>query len=195
MKTATATSTRTIWTLDPSHSEVLFKVKHLMISNVKGEFRKVNASIDMAGNDLSTASVRVNIDAGSIFTNDENRDKHLRSADFFDVEQHPEVIFEGTSITGEGSERKLTGNLTMKGVTRSVSLDVEVGGMQKDPWGNEKMGFSVSGRIDRKDWGLNWNAALETGGWLVGDDIRINAEVQALPEAEYQAAHAEAVMA
>lgn len=178
MKTATATSTRTIWTLDPSHSEVLFKVKHLMISNVKGEFRKVNASIDMAGNDLSTASVRVNIDAGSIFTNDENRDKHLRSADFFDVEQHPEVIFEGTSITGEGSERKLNGKLTMKGVTRPVTLDVEVGGVQKDPWGNEKMGFSVSGKIDRKEWGLNWNAALEAGGVLVSDEVRINAEVQ-----------------
>ena len=122
MKTATATSTRTIWTLDPSHSEVLFKVKHLMISNVKGEFRKVNASIDMAGNDLSTASVRVNIDAGSIFTNDENRDKHLRSADFFDVEQHPHLHFTGTDMKHVGgNDYTLTGDLTIKGTTQRVT--------------------------------------------------------------------------
>ena len=178
MSTATTTATRTIWTLDPSHSEFLFKVKHLMISNVKGEFRKVNASIDILGDDLSTASVKVNIDASSVFTNDENRDKHLQGADFFDAEQHPELTFEGSSLTKKGGDYELAGNLTIKGVTKPVTLNVEFGGVNKDPWGHEKMGFSITGAIHRKDWGLNWNAALETGGVLVSDEVRISAEVQ-----------------
>lgn len=178
MSTATATSTRTIWTLDPSHSELLFKVKHLMITNVKGEFRKLNASIDMVGNDLSTAKARVIINAASVFTNDDNRDKHLQGADFFDVEHHPEITFESTLFTGSSSNCNLTGNLTIKGVTKPVNLKVDFGGMNKDPWGHEKMGFSLTGTINRKDWGLNWNAALETGGVLVSDEVRISAEVQ-----------------
>ncbi|MEO8588620.1 MAG: YceI family protein [Flavobacteriales bacterium] len=183
MNTATATTSRTIWTLDPSHSELLFEVKHLMISNVKGAFRKVNASIDMVGSDLSTAAVQVNIDAASIFTNDESRDKHLRSADFFDAEHHPELTFSGTSFTRKGSDHELTGNLTIKGVTRQVTLNVEFGGVNKDPWGNEKMGFSISGTINRTHWGLNWNAALEAGGVLVSDEVRISAEVQFVKQA------------
>ncbi len=178
MSTSTATTTRTIWTLDPSHSELLFKVKHLMISNVKGEFRKLNASIDMVGNDLSTAKAKVNIDAASIFTNDDNRDKHLLSADFFDTEHHPELTFESTALSGAGADYTLTGDLTIKGVTKQVKLSVEFGGVNKDPWGNEKMGFSLTGTINRKDWGLNWNAALEAGGVLVSDEVRISAEVQ-----------------
>lgn len=178
MNTATATTTRTIWTLDPSHSELLFKVKHLMISNVKGEFRKVNASIDMLDNDLSSASVKVNIDATSIFTNDDNRDKHLQSPDFFDAEHHPELTFEGASLTSKGSDYELKGKLTIKGVTKPVKLNVEFGGLNTDPWGHEKMGFSITGTISRKDWGLNWNAALETGGVLVSDEVRLSAEVQ-----------------
>ncbi len=181
--TATTTATRTKWTLDPSHSELLFKVKHLMISNVKGEFRKMNASIDIVGNDLSTAKAKVNIDAGSIFTNDDNRDKHLQGADFFDAEKHPELTFESTSFLGNTSDCKLTGNLTIKGVTKPVTLNVEFGGVNKDPWGNEKMGFSLTGTIHRKDWDLNWNAALETGGVLVSDEVRISAEVQFLKQA------------
>lgn len=178
MSTATSTTPRTTWTLDPSHSEVTFKVKHLMISNVKGEFRNVNASIDMVGDDLNTARIHVNIAADSIVTNDEGRDTHLKSADFFDVEKHPELTFEGTGLTGTGSDRKLTGQLTIKGISKPVTLDVEFGGVNKDPWGNEKMGFSVSGKIKRTDWGLNWNAALEAGGVLVSEDVRISAEVQ-----------------
>lgn len=178
MSTTTETVTRTIWTLDPAHSEILFKVKHLMITNVKGEFRKMNASIDMLGNDLTTAKATVNIDADSIFTNDENRDKHLRSADFFDAENHPELSFQSTALTGSGSDYTLKGDLTIKGVTKPVTLDAEFGGVNKDPWGNEKMGFSLTGTINRKDWGLNWNAALETGGVLVSDEVRISAEVQ-----------------
>lgn len=176
--TTTAPTLTTTWVLDPAHSEIVFKVKHLMISNVKGEFRKLNASIDMVGNDLSTATAKVNIDASSVFTNDDNRDKHLQGADFFDAEHHPEIVFESTSFLGNSSDCKLTGNLTIKGVTKPVSLNVEFGGMNKDPWGHEKMGFSLTGTINRKDWGLNWNAALETGGVLVSDEVRISAEVQ-----------------
>ena len=189
MSTQTATpaataGTLTAWSIDPAHSEIQFKVKHLMISNVKGEFRKVNASIGMAGNDLSTASVRVNIDAGSIFTNDENRDKHLRSADFFDVEQHPHLHFTGTDMKHVGgNDYTLTGDLTIKGITKPVTLEVEFGGKNTDPWGNEKLAFALNGRINRKDWGLNWNAALETGGVLVSDEVRLSAEVQFVKQA------------
>ena len=184
MTTATSTTTsspttRTKWAMDPSHSEITFKVKHLMIANVKGEFQKFNASIEAVGTDFNHARVHATMDAAGIFTNDENRDKHLRGADFFDVENHPHLVFNSTGMHHvSGNDYKLTGDLTIKGVTKPVTLDVEFGGMNKDPWGNEKMGFSLSGKINRKDWGLNWNAALETGGVLVSDEVRINAEVQ-----------------
>lgn len=183
MSTEKSTDSRTTWNLDPSHSELLFKVRHMMITNVKGEFRKFNATIDLVGNDLSTAAVQVDVDTASIFTNDDNRDKHLKSADFFDVEQHPKLTFTGTSFTKKGSDHELTGNLTIKGITKPVPLDVEFGGLNTDPYGNEKLGFSLSGRINRKDWGLNWNAALETGGVLVSDEVRISAEVQFVKQA------------
>lgn len=176
--TTNQTSERTIWTLDPSHSEIQFKVKHLMISNVKGEFRKVNATMEMEGTELKSGTVRVTIDAASVFTNDENRDKHLMSADFFDVEHHPQITFTGTSWVPKGSDHELKGDLTIKGVTNPITLHVEVGGVNKDPYGNDKMGFSIAGKINRKDWGLNWNAALETGGVLVSEEVRISAEVQ-----------------
>jgi polyisoprenoid-binding protein YceI len=165
------------WILDPSHSELLFKVKHLMITNVKGEFRKFNAEID--GEDFTKSKVKVVIDATSIFTNEDNRDAHLKSADFFDVENYKEITFESKSVKKVDEENyKLTGDLSIKGINREVVLDAEFGGINKDPWGNEKAGFSLSGKINRKDWGLNWNAALETGGVLVSDDVRINGEVQ-----------------
>ena len=172
-------STRTKWAMDPTHSELLFKVKHLMITNVKGEFRKFNTELTSVGTDFSTASVKVTIDASSIFTNEDNRDGHLKGADFFDVENHKEITFEGTSIKkSDDNNFKLTGNLTIKGVCKETTLDVEFGGVNKDPWGNEKAGFSVSGKISRKDWGLTWNAPLETGGVLVSDEVKINAEIQ-----------------
>ena len=172
-------STRTKWAMDPTHSELLFKVKHLMITNVKGEFRKFNTELTSVGTDFSTASVKVTIDASSIFTNEDNRDGHLKGADFFDVENHKEITFEGTSIKkSDDTNFKLTGNLTIKGVCKETTLDVEFGGVNKDPWGNEKAGFSVSGKISRKDWGLTWNAPLETGGVLVSDEVKINAEIQ-----------------
>lgn len=148
-----------------------------MISNVKGEFRQFTAEIN--GSDFTTASIRAKIDAASISTNEDARDKHLRSADFFDVENFPELTFEGTSFKKLNDENYLLkGNLTIKGTSREVALDVEFGGINKDPWGNEKAGFSLQGKINRKDFGLNWNAALETGGVLVSDEVRIFGEIQ-----------------
>lgn len=178
------TQNRSKWVIDPAHSEILFKVKHLMITNVKGEFRNFNAEIESAGNDFSSAKVQVNIDATSVFTNNNDRDAHLRSADFFDAENHKELTFTGTSFTKVDDETyKLSGMLTIRGIRKEITLDVEFGGINKDPWGNEKAGFSLSGKINRKDWGLNWNAALETGGVLVSDEVKINAEVQFVKQA------------
>jgi polyisoprenoid-binding protein YceI len=175
----------TKWVLDPTHSEILFKVKHLMITNVKGEFRKFQSEVTSLGADFSKASVNVTIDAASVFTNEDNRDGHLKGADFFDVENHKTITFEGTSFTKLDDENyQLKGQLTIKGVSKEVALDVEFGGINKDPWGNEKAGFSLSGKINRKDFGLNWNAALETGGVLVSDEVKISAEVQFVKQAQ-----------
>ena len=167
----------TKWVLDPTHSEILFKVKHLMITNVKGEFRTFSGEID--GEDFSKSKAKIIIDSSSVFTNNEDRDKHLKSADFFDVEKFADLVFESTAFEKVDDDNyKLTGSLTMKGVTNDVTLDVEFGGTNKDPWGNEKAGFSVTGKLNRKDWSLNWNAALETGGVLVGEEVKIMAEIQ-----------------
>lgn len=174
-----ATAVRTKWVVDPTHSELTFKVKHLMITNVKGEFRKFDANIVSEGEDFSRAKVEVTVDAGSIFTNNEDRDNHLRSADFFEVEKFPTLHFTGTEFKKVDDENyQLTGKLTMKGVEKAVTLDVEFGGFMKDPYGNEKAGFSFSGKFNRKDWGLNWNAALEAGGVMVSEEVRIFGEVQ-----------------
>jgi polyisoprenoid-binding protein YceI len=169
MKTLTANSAKTKWILDIAHSELNFKIKHLMISNVNGAFRKFDA--EAGGEDFTASPVHVTIDASSIYTNDDARDAHLKGADFFDVENHKHIAFQSTSFKKTDAENyKLTGQLTMKGVSKEVTLDVEFGGINKDPWGNEKAAFSLNGKINRKDWGLNWNAALETGGVLVSDE-------------------------
>jgi len=185
METTTVkTSTKTKWTLDPTHSELVFKVRHMMITNVKGEFRKFDASIVSDGADFTKSSIDVTIDAASIFTNEDKRDGHLKSADFFDVENFPTLTFKGTSFRKVGEdEYELTGELTIKGVSKEVELNVEFGGINKDPWGNEKAGFSLEGKINRKDFGLNWNAALETGGVLVSEEVKISAEVQFVKQA------------
>jgi polyisoprenoid-binding protein YceI len=175
-------STNAKWVLDPSHSELTFKIKHLMISNVKGEFKNFTAEIDHE--DFKKASIKVSIDAASISTNNSDRDNHLKSADFFDVENHPTLTFESQSLNQlADDEFKLKGLLAIKGVSKEVTLNVEFGGTNKDPWGNEKAGFSFEGKINRKDWGLNWNAALETGGVLVSDEVRISGEVQFVKQA------------
>lgn len=167
----------TKWAIDPTHSEITFKVKHLMISNVKGEFRTFQANID--GEDFTNSTISANIDASSISTNNDDRDTHLKSPDFFEVEKYPEITFVSKSIKKvDDDEYQLVGDLTIKGTTKEITLDTEFGGFMKDPYGNEKAGFSISGKLNRKDFGLNWNAALEAGGVMVGNEIKINAEVQ-----------------
>jgi polyisoprenoid-binding protein YceI len=178
------TAGKTTWNLDPTHSELTFKIKHLMITNVKGEFRKFDATIESDGLDFGNAKVTATIDASSIYTNNDDRDAHLQSADFFDAPGFPTIGFESTELNKlDDDNYQLKGILTMKGVEKEVILDVEFGGFAKDPYGNEKAGFSVSGKLNRKDWGLNWNAALEAGGVMVSDEVRLNAEVQFVKQA------------
>lgn len=183
METTATTTTKTKWTLDPTHSELLFKVRHMMITNVKGEFRKFEGAIETEGTDFTTSSIDITIDVSSVFTNEDNRDGHLKGADFFDVEKYPAITFKGKSLTKKDDDYKLTGVLTLKDVSKEVELDVEFGGINKDPWGNEKAGFSVQGKINRKDFGLGWNAPLETGGVLVSEEVKIAAEVQFVKQA------------
>lgn len=166
----------TNWVLDPTHSEVNFKIKHLMITNVSGSFGNLSGTLTAEGDNFSQAQVQFSADTATVNTNNADRDKHLKSGDFFDAEQYPQIRFESSNYNA--STGTVTGNLTIKDVTKSVTLDVEFNGVNKDPWGNHKAGFSLSGKINRKDWGLNWNAALETGGMLVSEEVKINAEVQ-----------------
>ncbi len=171
---------KTKWILDPVHSEIAFKVKHLMITNVKGVFKEYGASIYTTGEDFMTSEIDFWLDPASIDTGVADRDAHLKSADFLDVENHKQITFTGDSYEAVDNDGSYTlyGNLTIKGITKQVKLDVEFGGVMKDPWGNEKAGFAINGKINRKDWGLNWNAALEAGGVLVSDEVRISCEVQ-----------------
>jgi len=172
------------WSLDQAHSEISFKIKHLMISHVSGSFKIFDASIYTTGKDFSTAEIDLWIDPSSISTGDAKRDEHLRGTDFFDVEKYKEITF-GSSTIGKAdadSNHELWGELTMKGVTKNLKLNVAYGGMITDPWGKEKAGFTVTGKISRKDWGLTWNAAIETGGVVVGDEISISCEIEVANE-------------
>lgn len=173
-------TTNAKWSIDTPHSEIAFRVKHLMISTIRGKFTEFDADIKVAGDDFSTAHVDVWINAASIDTNDPKRDAHLRSADFFDTEKFREIKFISTSLDKTSKENlyTLSGELTMKDVTRPIQLEVDYHGSNVDPWGKEKAGFTVHGKIDRKEWGLTWNQALETGGVLVGDEISISCEIQ-----------------
>jgi polyisoprenoid-binding protein YceI len=166
------------WTLDPAHSEVSFKVKHMMITNVTGLLTDYKVEAETASDDFTKTNVTFTARLNSISTGNEQRDTHLRSADFFDVDKYSDMTFKSTSFEKNGSDFKLRGDLTIKDVTKPITLDVEFGGINKDPWGNTKAGFSVTGKLNRKDFGLNWNAALETGGVLVSDEVRIAAEIQ-----------------
>lgn len=173
-----ATSTTT-WAIDKSHSHINFKVKHLMITTVTGGFTNYEATISTPGEDFSQASISFSADANSISTGDAQRDGHLNSADFFEVENHPRIEFSSTGMEkGSDGNFILKGDLTMRGITHPVSLNVEFAGIAKDPWGNAKAGFTIEGKISRKEWGLTWNAALETGGMLVSDEVRILCDVQ-----------------
>lgn len=176
----TEVSTKTKWVIDPMHSQVGFKVKHLMFSNVRGTFKEFDASIYTTEEDFMSAEIDFRINPASINTGDEKRDAHLRSADFLDAENFKEINFTADSYEKADNNGRYTlvGDLTMKGIKKQIKLDVEFGGVVKDPWGNQKAIFSISGKINRKDWGLNWNAALETGGVLVSEEVWINCELQ-----------------
>jgi polyisoprenoid-binding protein YceI len=177
------TSSKTKWSIDPSHSEISFKAKHLMITNVKGVFKEFEGTVYTSGNNFLTSEIEFKMNPASVDTGAPDRDGHLKSADFFDVENFKEVTFKGSSVVKTYDENyTLTGDLTIKGVTQKVKLDVEFGGVMKDPWGNEKAGYAISGKINRKDFGLTWNAALETGGVLVSEEIKISCEVQLLKQ-------------
>lgn len=172
------------WVLDPSHSLVEFSVKHMMIANVKGRFSKFEGSVTGDLPDLTTAEIAVTVDAASIDTRDEQRDGHLRSGDFFDVEKFPTLSFRSTRIERvSGDDYKITGDLTIRDVTKEVTLDATFEGTGKDPWGNERAGFSAETKVNRKDFGLVWNVALETGGILVGEQVKISVQAQAVKQA------------
>ena len=163
----------TKWNLDTAHSEITFKVRHMMISNVKGAFNTFTAEVEAEDDTFKNAKVTATIQTDSIDTNNADRDTHLKSADFFNVEQNPTITFESASLADD-----VTGYLTINGVTKPVQLEVEFGGINQDPWGNTKAGFTFEGKIKRSDFGLNWNAALETGGVLVSDEVKIAGELQ-----------------
>ena len=171
--------TTTTWTIDPMHSEVLFKIKHLVISTVTGSFRKFDGSVTTEGTDFNNAKVNFTIDVKSIDTNQAQRDGHLQGGDFFSADLYPEITFESTSFahTG-GNDYKMIGNLTMKGVTRQVALNVEYGGSEDNGHGIMKHGFEVTGVINRKEFGMSWNKLTDTGGLGLGEDIKLIANIQ-----------------
>lgn len=174
----------TKWAIDPMHSEVQFKVKHLVISTVTGSFQNFEGSVETEGDDFEGAKINFSLDVSSINTNQAQRDGHLKSADFFDAEQYPHIKFESTSITKvDDDEYKLTGNLTIKGVTKPVTLKVEHGGIATDFYGNTKAGFEVEGKINRKEFGLTWDGVTEAGSVVVGEDIKLSANIQLAKQA------------
>ncbi len=167
------------WAIDPTHSEIHFKVKHLVISTVTGAFKSFNGTVTSADDTFENAKINFSIDVDSIDTNQSQRDGHLKSADFFDVEKYPTIDFESTSFTkNNDGDYTLAGNLTMHGVTRPVVLDVEYGGSDKDGYGNLKHGFEITGKINRKEFGLTYNSVTEAGGLTLGEDIKLIANVQ-----------------
>jgi polyisoprenoid-binding protein YceI len=176
----TAPGTVTTWNLDPAHSVAEFKVKHMMISNVKGSFNGLSGVLQLDETDYTHSTVEVSIPVASLKTGDDQRDGHLKSADFFDVEKFPTLSFKSTNIDSTGgADYAVTGDLTLHGVTRPITIAVEdVSQPSKDPWGNLRIGFSGTTKVNRKDFGLTWNSALEAGGVLVGEDVTITLEIQ-----------------
>lgn len=184
MSSSSTQAGTTTWTIDAAHSQVEFGVRHMMISTVKGYFPGISGTITLDEETPSASSVEVTLDAASIDTRNKDRDAHLRSGDFFDVESHPTLTFRSTSVERSGDDLTVVGDLTIRGVTRPVTLKAEELGRGIDPWGNPRVGFQARTTISRKDFGLTWNQALEAGGVLVGDEIRISIEVQAVPAQE-----------
>ena len=177
------------WVMDPRHSELQFKIRHLMISTVSGQFNDFRATVKTDDDDFTNARVHFEATVDSISTNNEQRDAHLKNGDFFDAEKYPVLTFDSERMEKIAEdEYKLYGTLTMRGVTKKIILDTEFGGITKDPWGNTRTGFSVRGKINRQDFGMSFGAVSETGGLLLGDDVKINANVQFVKEAVAYAA-------
>ena len=175
------------WTLDATHTQVGFSVKHMAISTVRGRFTRFDGRGETDANGVITKA-SFTIDAASIDTNQEQRDAHLRSADFFDVAQHPTLSFESSKVVQDGARITITGNFTMRGVTKPVTLTGETAPVVKDPWGMTRTAMTLEGRLNRKDWGLNWNQALELGGLMVSEEVKLSLELEAVAAAEAKAA-------
>ncbi|MBN3583796.1 YceI family protein [Algoriphagus aestuarii] len=173
----------TKWIIDPTHSEVSFKVKHLVISTVTGYFRKFEGSLEAASDNFDGATVKFTADVDSIDTNQNDRDNHLKSADFFDAANHPKLSFEG-KLAQEDGEYKLVGNLTMRETTKEVTLSVDLGGVTADPYGQTKAGFEIEGKVNRKEFGLSWSAVTEAGSVVVSDQVRLHLSVQLVKQTE-----------
>jgi polyisoprenoid-binding protein YceI len=180
VQTSPAAGAKTAWKLDPTHTVVEFSAKHLMITTVKGRIADIEGVINSDEKDFRNSSVEATLKVVSLDTRTDQRDQHLRSADFLDVEKFPEIQFRSTRIQGDKQSFKLTGDLTIRDVTKPITLDVEFEGETKDPWGGQRVGFSATGKIDRREFGLTWNQALEAGGVVVGNDIKISIEAQAV---------------
>ena len=173
------------WALDPTHAEIQFKVKHLMISTVTGQFREFEGDVETEDNDFTTAKVRFSTPISSISTNNEQRDAHLQASDFFDATNYPNLTFVSNRLEQlDDVEYKLHGTLTMRGVSRPVVLNAEFGGLAQDPWGNTRAGFTVTGKINRQDFGVTFNALTETGGLMLGNEVSIIASVQFVKQLE-----------
>jgi polyisoprenoid-binding protein YceI len=184
ISTAVPAGPRTTWAIDPVHSQVEFAVKHMMISTVKGHFTGITGTLVLDDDDLAHSSVEVEIDATSVNTRDEKRDAHLRSADFFEPERFPTIAFKSTRVEPkDGDELHITGDLTVHGVTRPVVLNARYMGRGTNPWGAEVIGYEATTKLSRKDFGLEWNVALEAGGFLVGDDIKVSLDIEATKQA------------
>lgn len=174
---------KTTWAIDPTHSEIGFKVKHMMFTNVSGKFNTFQAHVENEDNNFETSKISFSAEVDSVDTNNPDRDTHLRSADFFDTDNFPKLSFVSTDIKkiNEG-EYQISGDLTIKDVTKNITLETEYSGLMTDPWGNTKIGLSITGKINRKEFGLTWNAALETGGVLVGEEIKLISEIQLIKQ-------------
>lgn len=180
MATSATSAPVTLWKIDPAHSSAEFKVRHLMISNVKGAIKGITGDLTEHSTDSSLSSIETTLDVSTLSTGEAERDGHLKSADFFETEKYPTITFKSTKVTPKGPEEyAVTGDLTIHGVTKSVTLGVEgPTAPQKDPWGNTRIGLAATTKINRKDFGLTWNAALETGGVMVGEDVHISIELE-----------------
>ncbi|HLO59562.1 MAG TPA: YceI family protein [Bacteroidales bacterium] len=174
---------KTTWVIDPDHSEIFFKVKHLVIATVTGSFERFEGKMVTQSDNFEDADVEFSADVDSINTNAPDRDKHLRSDDFFDAAHNPKIFFKSKSFKKSGDAYKLTGDITIRGISREVVLDVEYGGAMKDPWGNDKVGFELTGKLNRKDFGLKWNVMTEAGGAVAGDEVKLQLSVELVKQA------------